>query len=161
MFAFLAAAFQNLVESVTLYCAAELNAIEHINKLRQLLPSEQLELAVPLEPSAGGQKNLQRLCLGFRASYDNNDPLSNLSCSFNDTMLEALEAKDEGATTPSKGASFVEMAQRKQAETHKGPENAEASQNAYLAFSLLSVRAGNRTAAGQLLGTDAGSCKLT
>ncbi|KAL8429362.1 hypothetical protein Efla_001200 [Eimeria flavescens] len=144
-----------MTQSLLALHMAEINAIERLNAVKDRLPPTQLERAVPLELSAGGVTNLQRLCLGFRAQHQE-DMFKSLSCSLGDTLLASLEAKAEGEITRSSESSFVEAASAQEGPAAKENEQT-ASQNAHLTFSLLELRAGNRKAAAKLLNTDAGS----
>lgn len=143
--------------------AAEVNAIEHINNLQGLLSSEEMEYSVPLELFAGGPTNYRRLCVSFRARKDV-ESLLDTPCSFEDTVLSSLEARSEGVTPQTAAAAFLESTSTSH-DSLLEPTTAQqepvqiASQNAELAFLLLSLRGGNYEAGARLLAADGGPCK--
>ncbi|CDJ64388.1 hypothetical protein, conserved [Eimeria necatrix] len=147
--------------------AAEMNAIEHINNLQGLLSSEEMEYSVPLELFAGGPTNYRRLCVSFRTRKDV-ESLLDTPCSFDDTVLSSLEARSEGVTPQTAAATFLEstsashdsLLEPTTAQQEPAQEESQiASQNAELAFLLLSLRGGNYEAGARLLAADSGPCK--
>lgn len=142
---------------VLICLTAEMHAIEHMNNLQQMLPTEGLEYSMPLERYAGGRINFRRLCMSFRADRGA-ELLLDTPCLYEDTVLARLEATAEKSSVPAAEETALLESTPHAQEQGETPSKT-ASKNAELDFLLLAIRGGNHRAAAHLLGNDSGPCK--